>query len=448
MKRLAGIVCCCALGLAASASYTVINGELNDSQFYPLTTHTYKIVVPDAYDGITPAALYVGLDGILCNAPEVIDSLTAAGVMPPVIQVYMQSGLIRDSNGEVLRYNRSNEFDATDNRFAEFLATELLPAVESQTASDGRRLLLTTNPSARMIFGLSSGGIAAFNAAWHRPDLFGKVYSGCGTFVPMRGAQNIQAIVRKHEPKPLRVFLQDGYSDTWNPLFGSWYEANRLLASALEFAGYDCAFDWAEGGHSVVRTSAIFPDVMKWMFRDGLDSLSVNPTQNNFLAPLLDGAGQWEAVDADAGNDSCSVDGMRKSGPVEAVYPDSAHVAYVQPESNFLMQAMLTPQGERVGAQRFYWLHSYDNSALTIADMAFDADGYLWVLTNAGLQACDQNGRVRGILALPANFDVSSGALKIVDNKIVIGDGMHVYERKLNIKAPRSGVRPPSQGQG
>lgn len=425
--------------ISAQATYTVINGKIDDSTLYPNTVHTFSVVVPDDYNPADSAALYLGLDGVLCNAPEVIDSLTACGVMPVTIQVYLQSGLIRNEAGEVLRYNRSNEFDATDGRFAEFLDTELLPAVEQMTTEDGRSIALSKNPAKRVIFGLSSGGIAAFNAAWHRPDLFGKVYSGCGTFVPMRGGEQIQVIVRKHEPLPLRVFLQDGFSDTWNPIFGSWYEANRLLASALEFAGYDCDFDWAEGGHSVVRTSQIFPQVMTWMFRDGADAILPGTTANNFLEPRLVPGEGWENAE------------MNYTGPrsaVEAVYPDGSHVAYLCPESNFLMQALIDPEGQSFAAQRFYYLHSNDNSVLEVADLMFDADGYLWALTDAGLQVLDQNGRVRGILRLPRDFRVVDSTLEILPGAIEISSPEVTYRRRINVQPPTPGQRPASQGQG
>ena len=35
----------------------------------------------------------------------------------------------------------------------------------------------TTDPKKRMIVGISSGGNAAFTAAWHHPHLWGKVLS-------------------------------------------------------------------------------------------------------------------------------------------------------------------------------------------------------------------------------------------------------------------------------
>ena len=81
-------------------------------------------------------------------------------------------------------------------------------------------------------------GIAAFTAAWFRPDLFRRVFSGVGTFVTMRGGNDLQMWVRKREPQPLKICLQDGTEDVWNPIFGHWYEGNQMLASALQFAGY------------------------------------------------------------------------------------------------------------------------------------------------------------------------------------------------------------------
>lgn len=438
MKRIFLTLLLSALFGAAHASYTVIDTCLTDSEIFPGTVHTFKVVVPDAYDPASPAALYLGLDGVLCRAPQVIDSLMAAGEMPVTVSVYLQPGYIPGDSATVLRYNRSNEFDATDGRFASFIENELLPAVESLATTDGRRISLSADPADRMIFGLSSGGIAAFNAAWHRPDLFGKVYSGCGTFVPMRGGNDLEAIVRKHEPLPLRVFLQDGYTDSWNQIFGSWYEANRQLASALEWAGYDCAFDWAEGGHSVVRTSQIFPQVMTWMWRGEDDSIRARPTPNGLLAQLLiEGEGWLPAGTA--------APAAMSAAPAEAVYPDGSLVAVAVPGSNYVDQYIIGKDGERLYGQRYYWLHTYDNAALDIPSMAFDADGWLWVMTRAGIQICDQNGRVRGILRLPLGFDASCAALSIVDGSVTISDGRAAYTRRLNVKAPR-GVRPASQG--
>lgn len=436
-----------AVAAAANASaYEIIEGSIDNSVYYPSTVHTFMVSVPEGYNPHEGACMYVGLDGILCRAPERIDSLIATGDIPPMIGVYVQPGTVCGPEGDVLRYNRSNEFDAPDGRFARFFETEIMPAVRSLRTAAGDSIVIRSGAGNSMIFGLSSGGIAAFNAAWQRPDIFGKVYSGCGTFVPMRGADGIQSMVRKSEPRPIKVYLQDGFSDTWNPLFGSWYEANRMLSSALEFAGYECAFDWADGGHSVARTSAIFADVMKWMWADGEGA---RPTGNATLAPILAEAGEWSIGVAD-----------RSIKPsTGAVYPDSTLTVSRQDGSNYLWQSLRRPDGSLYASQPFYWLHAPENRALRIGGMTFDADGMLWVTTDAGIQVCDQNGRVRGIIALPQELAVAAvdnrtapvlegSSLVITDGLLTLATPRATYRRKLNVRPATPGIRPKSQGQG
>ncbi len=410
------------------------------TSLYPGTERDVEVYVPDAYDGRQPACLYVGLDGILCNAPNVMDSLIAAGKMPVTIGVFVQPGVIKDNAGNVLRYNRSNEFDMPTETFARFLEAELLPRVEQLTTAKGYRVKLSHRGSDAMIFGLSSGGIAAFTAAWHRPDLFSRVFSGVGTFVAMRGGNDLQAIVRKSEPRPLRIFLQDGTNDVWNPLFGHWYEGNRMLATALDFAGYDARYDWSECYHGVKRASEIFPEVMEWMWHGWPEAPKCGTTQNNLLDTMLVAGSSWQAQ-------------VRTfAEPLEpcAIYPSSKIVARPRRGGNCLWQYTIDENGNEQNGQPFYWLHSYDNSLLTVSAMEFDGAGNLWVVTNAGIQICDQNGRVRGILMLPDGVEAAD-VIKIVitDGEIWIWSRKGIeYTRKLNVTAPTPFVTPKSQGQG
>lgn len=433
-----------AMSVVSASGYTILDGRLTGSDIYPATTHDFKISIPEGYDA-SPACLYVGLDGILCNAPAVIDSLVKEGSIPPMIGIYLEPGVVGDAKGDVLRYNRSNEFDATDARFARFLETEVIPGALAEAASQGISVALKDGGENRMIFGLSSGGIGAFIAAWHRPDLFGRVFSGCGTFVPMRGGNDLQALVRKNEPKPLRVFLQDGYSDTWNPLFGSWFEANQLLGSALEFAGYAYDFDWADGGHSVRRASEIFPDVMRWLWKDYGNPIEPRKNGNATVAAWLDGSGEWIAAPAES----------FEPNPT-AIYPDGSLAVRPIPGSNYMIQALIGPDGQEYAQQPYYWLHTYNNSTLRKGGKTFDADGYLWVLTDAGLQVLDQVGRVRGIIDLPLplavrlvddpNARLDNTRLDVLDGAVRILTPDAVYTRKMNVKAAVDGLKPISEG--
>ena len=439
-KHLLLIICVLAT-LKLTAGHVLIDGTLEKSTIYPGTVHTFQVYVPDQYDGKRPAALYVGLDGVLCNAPQVMDSLIAAKKMPVTIGVFLQPGVIKDQVGTVLRYNRCYEFDSTTDLFASFLEKEVLPAVERMTTAKGKPIRLSPRPQDRMIFGLSSGGIAAFNAAWHRPDLFGKVFTGVGTFVAMRGGNDLQALVRKTEPLPLRIYIQDGSNDAWNPLFGHWYEGNQMLANALQFAGYDVQCDWSDGGHNVKRSTEIFPQVMAWMWRDWPALPVVGTTQNDFLQTLLveDDKG-WEKVG----------DGTALSRVTRVIYPDLTNVALIPDTTGNAVWQYILKDGTLAHGEPFYWLHNDDNSRpLDIQTLTFDGKGNLWTVTSVGIQVCDQNGRVRAILRLPRGCpEVKEITIKDNGGRVWLYTAQGTWTRRFNVTAPSLGIRPESQGQG
>ena len=219
----------------------IIERQFADSKIYPGTQRTYWIYIPKGYVPEKPACLYVCMDGIQYNAPTVFDHLVASGEMPMTIGVFVGSGRVADNKNQSLRCNRSNEFDKKDDTFVRFLLEELLPDAEKQKSKDGRSIHLSKDANDRAIAGASSGAICAFTAAWQRPDAFSRVFSSIGTYVAMRGGNEYPALIRLTEPKPLRIYLEDGSNDSWNPLFGNWYEANLLMESALNFAGYELA---------------------------------------------------------------------------------------------------------------------------------------------------------------------------------------------------------------
>lgn len=416
----------------------MIDGVLEQSSIYPGTVHTFQIYIPDQYNGKKEAALYVGLDGVLCRAPQVMDSLIAAGKMPCTIGVFLQPGVIRDDEGTVLRYNRCYEFDSTTGLFARFLETELLPAVEKMKTPRGKAIRLSHQPQDRMIFGLSSGGIAAFNAAWHRPDMFGKVFTGVGTFVAMRGGNDLQALVRKTEPQPLRIFIQDGSNDAWNPLFGHWYEGNQMLASALEFAGYDVQMDWSDGGHNVTRSTEIFPQVMEWMWHDWPAAPTIGQTNNDFLKELFDAEDRgWEKAS----------EGMKGKPVTRIIYPDLTNIAMIPTTPGNTVWQYLLKDGQPTCGEPFYWLHNDDSRPLDIQTITFDGKGNLWAVTNLGIQICDQNGRVRGILRMPSDIGPVN-EISISGGYVWLLTDSWNWRRRLNVASPILGIRPESQGQG
>ena len=442
--------------VADSLRGTILKGTFAESEIYPQTRREWQVYVPVQYDGVTPACLLVGLDGILFNATTVMDYLIARGEMPVTIGVFVQPGVSYDSDGNVLRYNRSNEFDRTDGTFARFLETEILPMVEKMVTPDGRPVRLSHNPDDRAICGASSSGIAAFTAAFFRPDLFHRVYSSVGTYVAMRGGNDYPALVRKYEPKPIRIFLQDGMKDAWNPLFGEWWEQNLLMESALDFAGYEEIAHWDRGGHSIWHGTRMFPDAMRWLWKGWPTPVKAGTSRNDMLQQLLpekpDSRG-WSPVGP---RDIAAAVREKLARPVtELLYPSGKLEISVEAQSNWLCSAIVRPDGSRTAREQFYWLHNPDNHSLEgpiARDLAFDTLGNLYVLTPFGIQVCDQNGRVRAILNLPAVRETAT-AICLWKNRIYINCGGAFYVRTLNEAIqgwnPADGfINPKSQGQG
>ena len=193
------------------------------------------------------------------------------------------------------RFNRSYEYDGLGDGYARFLIEELLPEVESMKASNGRAIRLSKDPNNRAIGGSSSGAVCAFTAAWERPDDFRRVFSAVGTYVGLRGAHEYSTLIRKFEPKPLRIFLQDGSNDL-NIYAGDWWMANQAMERSLVFGGYEVDHVWGEGMHSGKHGTAIFPDAMRWLWKDWPEPVKAGPSKNTVLSEILIPDESWQLV--------------------------------------------------------------------------------------------------------------------------------------------------------
>ena len=211
----------------------VIKYTFDQSRIFPGTTREVAVYIPRQYDPAKPACVYVNQDGIQYKAPEVFDELIHKKEMPITIGVFVTPGVVKPTTDQALpRFNRSFEYDGLGDAYARFLLEELLPDVETRKATDGRALKLSNDGNDRAIGGASSGAIAAFTAAWDRPDAFRRVFSAIGTYVGLRGGQNYSTLIRKYEPKPLRIYLEDGSKDQ-NIYGGDWWMANLAMERSV-----------------------------------------------------------------------------------------------------------------------------------------------------------------------------------------------------------------------
>jgi gluconolactonase len=283
-------------GVVAGKVFTF---QLADSKIFPGTTRTITVYVPAAYQGDKPACVYVGLDGLGFQAATVFDNLIAQHAMPVTIGIGVSPGVVDSAKApENPRFDRSFEFDSRSDRLARFLIEEVMPAVERQPTADGRAIKLSIDPNDRAIGGGSTGAIAAFTVAWERPDAFRRVFSSIGTYVGMRGGEQYYVLVRKTEPKPLRIFMQDGVHDEWpgGPEMGDWWMSNQTMNRALEFAGYDVRHVWGAGSHNGSQATLLFPTAMRWLWRDYPAPIRSQPPGNPVLKAILQPGEEWQVV--------------------------------------------------------------------------------------------------------------------------------------------------------
>ena len=539
------------------------------SAIFPGTVRDYWVYVPAQYDGSEPAAVMVFQDGGWMSetegdeawlTPVVLDNLIHKGEMPVTIGIFINPGVLPAGNQDQReRLNRSFEYDALGDRYVRFVIEEILPEV-------GMAYKLTDDPNLRGIGGACSGAIAAFTAAWERPDAFRRVLSFTGSFVNLRGGQIYPTLIRKTEPKPIRAYLQDGSEDL-DIYAGSWWLANQDMAAAFEFAGYDAKFVAGDGGHDRIHARSVMPDALRWLWRDWNEPIEAPTTvgDQQWVTQMLDPEHGWELVSEGHGfTEGPAIapngdfyftdvseskiwkvmpDGQkavfkegaeRASGLIfgpdgrlygchfdkrivvystdgtEEVIAEDAHCndlvvtargdlyytdflnskvflirdggeprlvhegaaqpqdipkgifrpngITVSPDQSLLIVAdwgskwtwsfQIEQDGSLAYGQPFYRLETPDSSGLSFADgMTLAADGHLLVASAAGLQVCDQLGRVVGIIAKPQPGPLANVIFAGPDlDTLYVTAGDNVFRRKVRMTGvlPWKPVTPPA----
>ncbi|MGA2255657.1 MAG: alpha/beta hydrolase-fold protein, partial [Thermoguttaceae bacterium] len=269
---------------------TLTKHTFNQSKVFPGTTRDYWVYVPAQYDGSKPACVHVEQDGLQFNMPAVFDRLIASGEMPVTIGVFVQPGVLKASSTNALdRFNRSFEYDGLGDNYARFLLDELLPHIVKE-----QKLNLSTSGDDRSIGGSSSGAICAFTVAWERPDAFSRVLSAIGTYVGLRGGNEYPTLIRKTEPKPIRVFLQDGSADL-NIYGGDWWMANQEMERALRYAGYEVNHIWGTDGHNGRDITEHLAAALRFLWKDWPAPVKAGAGSEQLKDILIPGEG-WQLV--------------------------------------------------------------------------------------------------------------------------------------------------------
>lgn len=269
------------------------------SKVFPGTQHTYHVYVPAQYDPEIPAAVMIFNDGQAMMAEpgdvqghRVLDNLIHRREIPVMLGVFINPGRRPDQPEPTPRdwgdrtTNRAEEYNPPNDKYARVIVEELMPALKAE-------FNISPDPELHGIMGASSGGCAAFAVAWFRPDHFRKVITFVGSFVDLRGGHIYPELVAEAPKKPIRIFMQDGRNDNRNPRNPErdWFLQNVRLMEALTAKGYELNYAWGIGNHGQKQGGAIFPSMMRWLWRDQPVSTDPNDQVERSLRPPADRSG-------------------------------------------------------------------------------------------------------------------------------------------------------------
>jgi enterochelin esterase-like enzyme len=240
----------------------------------PYTRHI-TVYVPKQYVPGSVAPFIVGADGPDHLLFTVLDNLIAEHKIPTMIAISIANG-----TGDAQGSERGLEYDTLSPHYAEFVEHEVLPLVEAKA-----HVRLTHDPNARATMGGSSGGSCALIMAWYHPDLYHRVLTYSGTYVNQQWPWNSktpqgawgfhQTLIPKSRRKPLRLWLEVGDRDLYNPNnmrdnMHDWVVANEDMARVLAAKHYPYQFLFARNaGHvdPAVRAQTL-PEALEYLWQD------------------------------------------------------------------------------------------------------------------------------------------------------------------------------------
>ena len=266
--------------------------RFTQSRIFPGTEREVTVFIPAQYDGKMPACVYVKTDGFNPREQAMMELMIATKEIPLTVGVFVRPGTLpAPMKGTLDRRNRCFEYDGVGDDNVRFFAEELLPFVAKEC-----QLNLSTEGNDRCISGGSSGGIAAFTAAWHQPEAFSRVYAASGSWVAFRGGHEFPTMVRKFEAKPIRAFLTTGMRDMENAA-GDWFLLDQEMDKALKFSGYDYQFRIIDGGHGSGYMEE-YREAMAYLWRGWPDRVKAGPSAPRAQEIIIAGE-TWQLFAAD-----------------------------------------------------------------------------------------------------------------------------------------------------
>lgn len=270
--------------------------KFEQSKIFPGTTRDVTVFIPaQAFipprdgEAAKPLCVYVKTDGFNPKEKDLLETMIATKEIPVTVGVFVRPGEVpAPMPGTLGRRNRCFEYDGISDNNVRFFHEELLPFIAKEYG-----LNLSTDGNDRCISGGSSGGIAAFTAAWHRPEAFSRVYAASGSWVAFRGGHEFPTMVRKFEAKPIRAYLTTATHDMENAA-GDWFLTDQEMDKAMKFSGYDYQFRVIDGRH-VQGYAENWREAMAYLWRGWPERVQAGPSAPRAQEIIIPGEG-WQLV--------------------------------------------------------------------------------------------------------------------------------------------------------
>lgn len=232
------------------------------------------VYTPHGHQPTHPLPVYYVQDGVAFyrtgKLGEVMDRAVERGLATGAALVFLEPG------------DRNEEYYLND-RYLDFLTTEVFPRVEGPLVT----------PSERGLWGASLGGLISMYLGSRHPDLFRRVVSHSGAFIARPGALDARGVIdtttagewlreqlTEAPPTHLKVSLDTGVLE-W--LAGP----NRRMAALLADAGVLHQYREAPGGHNWVTWRDALPEA--FLYQQGQEE-ATPPAFGNREAQLAQAA--------------------------------------------------------------------------------------------------------------------------------------------------------------
>lgn len=223
----------------------ILECEYAAQRYFKGTVIPCTVYIPKICENQTECALLVQHDGLNCSEALAMEELAASKEAPPCIVIGSGSEMLPPTlEGGKGRAMRMRLYDVFGPEYPAFMVEELIPWLANEY-----NLSLSDSPDMHMVSGVSSGGLSAWNMAWHQTDYFHRVYMSSASFLAMGRGRELSSLIRKVETKPIRVFA-DYSEEEPDDYHGSSFCAADDVERSLKFAGYEMMTQYHPGeGH-------------------------------------------------------------------------------------------------------------------------------------------------------------------------------------------------------